>query len=419
MELKTICALIEKHQDELYQLLSDLVKINSENYGNGGNEEECARLVHKLCQEAGFESDLYSPMSLEGFSEHPDYLPGKHLENRYNVTATWKGEEDTNEVMLMAHTDTVMFGALANWKRHPLSGDIENGCIYGRGATDDKYGIALSIFLMKLLKDAGFVPKKNLLFSAYVDEELGGSHGAMAAVMKHPTKRIVNIDGGYEMLVPSATGGGVVTYRFHTKDTVDSAAPTAMGFPIVMEEMKKFYNARYNELQNNPYYKDTFVPGTSLRYNEIRAGNNDMDKDIGVLQFTFYTDKTKEEIYKEFSELEKSIAEKLEPLGLVGDGFTPDSRFFHYGVCPPDSEDVKLMVEAANDVGMKMQVCAGALSDMSVLLKYGSKDATFTIGASRMFHEEGGAHQPNEFIECDNLLKLTKAVAAYILKVLG
>ncbi len=419
MELKIICDLIDQHQDELYQMLSDMVKINSENNGKTGNEEECARFVHKLLEDAGFESDLYSPMSLEGFSEHPDYLPGKHLENRYNVTATWKGDVDENEVMLMAHTDTVVFGDLANWSRHPLSGDIENGCIYGRGATDDKYGIALSVFLMKLMRDAGFKPKKNLLFTAYVDEELGGSHGALAAVMKYPTKRIVNIDGGCEMLVPSATGGGVVIYRFHTKNTVDSAEPTAQGFPIVMAEMKKFFQARKDELQRNPYYADTFIPETSLRYNEIRAGNNDTDKDIGELKFTFYTDKTKEEIDKEFRQLEQSIAEKLAPLGLIGDGFIPDSRFFHYGACPPDSENIKLMVDAAKEaVGMDMQVCAGALSDMSVLLKYGSID-TFTIGACRMFHEEGGAHQPNEFIECKKLLELTKAIAGYLLKVLG
>lgn len=419
MDLQTICSLIEKHQDELYQMVSDLVKINSENYGNGGNEEECARYVHKLCQEAGFESELYSPLDIEGFSSHPDYLPGRNLENRYNVTACWKGETDENEVMLMAHTDTVVFGDLANWERHPLSGDIENGNIYGRGATDDKYGIALSIFLMKLLKDAGFTPKKNLLFSAYSDEELGGSHGAMAAVMKYPVKRIVNIDGGAEMLVHCASGGQVMVYRFHTKNTVDSADVTALGFPIVLEEMKKFGKNRREELEQNPYYQGTFVPETSLRYNEIRAGDNDADKDIGILKFTFYTDKTKEEIEKELKALEQSISEKLAPLGLVGDGFIPDSRFFHYGVCPPDCEDVKLMVEAAKEAAnMDMQVCAGCLSDMSVLIKYGSP-YTMTIGACRMFHEVGGAHQPNEFIECSKLLDLTKSVAGYLLKVLG
>ncbi len=419
MDLQTICSLIDKHQDELYQMLSNLIKINSENFGNGGNEEECARYIHKLCQEAGFESELYSPLDIEGFSEHPDYLPGRNLENRYNVTALWKGKEDENEVMLMAHTDTVMFGDLANWERHPLSGDIENGNIYGRGATDDKYGIALSIFLMKLLKDAGFTPKKNLLFSAYSDEELGGSHGAMAAVMKYPTKRIVNIDGGAEMLVHCASGGQVMIYRFHTQNTVDSAEVTALGFPIVLEEMKKFGKNRREELEQNPYYQGTFVPETSLRYNEIRAGDNDADKDIGILKFTFYTDKTKEEIEKELEVLEKSISEKLAPLGLVSDGFIPDSRFFHYGVCPPDCEDVKLMVASAKEAAnMDMQVCAGCLSDMSVLIKYGSP-YTMTIGACRMFHEVGGAHQPNEFIECSKLLDLTKSVAAYILKVLG
>ncbi len=419
MDLQTICKLIDERQDELYNLLSDLIKINSENYGNGGNEEECARFIHKICQEYGFESDLYSPLELEGFDKHPDYLPGRNLENRYNVTATWKGLEDRNEVMLMGHTDTVEFGDLANWEKHPLSGEISDGKIWGRGATDDKYAIALSIFVMKLLKDAGFTPKANLLMSAYVDEELGGSHGAMAAVMKYPTKRIVNIDGIPNMLINCATGGGVVVYRFHTKDTVDSAELTATGFPIVMEELKKFGKNRRAELDINPYYKGTGIPESALRYNEIRAGNNDMDKDIGELKFTYYTDKTKEEIEKEFDELAKSIGARLAPMGLIGDGFIPDTRFFHYGVCPPDCEDVQLMQEASQEItGKEMLVCGGGLSDLSVLIKHGSEFA-YVIGAGRMFSEKGGAHQPNEFIECDKLLELTKMVAAYLLKVLG
>ena len=419
MDLQTICKLIDERQDELYSLLSTLVKMNSENNGVTGNEEECARYIHKLCQEYGFESDLYSPLELEGFDKNPDYLPGRHLENRYNVTATWKGLEDKNEVMLMGHTDTVEFGDLANWEKHPLSGEISDGKIYGRGATDDKYAIALSIFLMKLLKDAGFQPKANLLMTAYVDEELGGSHGAMAAVMKHPTKRIVNIDGIPNMLINYATGGGVVVYRFHTKDTVDSAELTASGFPVVMEELKKFGERRRTELEQNPGYKGTTIPEGALRYNEIRAGDNDMDKDIGILKFTYYTDQPKEVIGKEFEELAKSISDRLAPMGLVGDGFSPDTRFFHYGVCPPDCEDVQLMQEASKEItGKELLVCGGGLSDLSALIKHGSEFA-YVIGAGRMFCEQGGAHQPNEFIECDKLLELTKMVAAYLLKVLG
>lgn len=419
MDFQTISNLIDQRQNELYSLLSELVKINSENYGNGGNEEECARYIHKLCLEYGFESDLYSPLSLPGFDQHPDYLPGRNLENRYNVTATWKGAEDRNEVMLMGHTDTVEFGDLANWEKHPLSGEISDGKIWGRGATDDKYAIAVSLFLMKLLKDAGFAPKANLLMTAYSDEELGGSHGAMAAMMKYPTNRVVNIDGIPEKIISCATGGGVVVYRFHTKGTVDSAELTASGFPIVLDEMKKFGKNRRIELEANPFYQDTDIPASSLRYNEIRAGNNDADKDIGIVKFTYYTDQPKEVIEQELNELASSIAARLEPMGLIGDGFLPDTRFFHYGVCPPDCEDVQWMQQSAKEaVGMDMQLCGGGLSDLSVLIKHGIGSA-YVIGAGRMFHEEGGAHQPNEYIECEKLLELSKVLAAYVLKVLG
>lgn len=38
--------------------------------------------------------------------------------------------------------------------------------------------------------------------------------------------------------------------------------------------------------------------------------------------------------------------------------------------------------------------------------------------AIRGITKEGGAHQPNECVECDKLVEYTKTIAAYILKVL-
>ena len=133
----------------------------------------------------------------------------------------------------------------------------------------------------------------------------------------------------------------------------------------------------------------------------------------------FYTDKTKEEIYLELAEFEKELKDRLKPLGIIGDGFEPATRFFHYVCCEPDSEDVKLMIEASKEaIGIEPMVCGSCLSDLSVISKYGSSRA-FAYGAGRDFSEEGGAHQPNEFIECDKFLEYTKTIATYILKVLG
>ena len=419
MNVQFLCNMIDQRKEELYDFLCQLIKINSESFGDHGNEEACARYIHKICQELGLESTLFSPLELADFENHPDYFPGRHLENRYNVTACWRGKEDRDELMLMGHIDTVEIGELSNWQFDPLAGEIKDGNILGRGACDDKYALATALFLIKILKEYGFAPKANLLFSAYCDEELGGSHGAMAAVMKNPCNRIVSMDGRQNQIWHCASGGQVVIYRYHTKQTVDSAELTAQAIPVVMEEIKKFADNRRRELEKNPFYAGTLIPATSLRYNEVRAGNNGTDLGVGELKFTFYTDKTKEEIYKEFAEIEAVLKKRLEPPGIEGDGFIPDTRFFHYGFCEPDCQDIQDMLEASLEaIGEEPIVCGSCLSDLSVILKYGSSKA-YGFGAGRDFSEPGGAHQPNEYIECEALVKYAKAIGAYLLKVLG
>ena len=419
MEIQKLCRQIDMRQEELFQLLSNLIQINSENFGTHGNEAPCARYVQRLCEDLGLQTALYSPLDLPDFENSPDYFPGRGLENRYNVSAAWKGKTDVNELMLMAHTDTVVIGDPANWEKDPLSGEIADGRIYGRGACDDKYAVAAALFLIRLLKDAGFAPKANLVFAAYCDEELGGSHGAMAAVLKDPCNRIVNMDGKADQIWQCASGGQVVTYRYHTLETVDSAEKAAQALPIVMAEIKKFGERRRAELEANRFYAGTIIPGTSLRYTEVRAGNNGADLGTGELQFTYYTDKTKEEIYAEFAQLEQIIDAKLAPLGIRGEHFTPYTRFFHYGFCEPDCRDITELLAAAQEAtGNQPLVCGSCLSDLSIILKHSHADA-YGYGAGRNFNEIGGAHQPNEFIECDKLVEYTKNIGAYILKVLG
>ncbi len=419
MEKSKLMCLIEDKKDELFCLLSELIKINSENFVTYGNEEKCARYIYQYCESLGLDNDIFSPMDIDGFDKHPDYIQGKDLKNRYNVVARYKGIEDKDELMIMAHTDTVRIGDVSDWKSAPLSGEIRDGKIFGRGACDDKYAIATALFIMKLLKENGFMPKRNLVFGAYCDEEYGGSHGALSTVLKYPTERIVSMDGRENQIWHCGSGGGEMKYLFHVKETVDSAKTAAMAIPVVLEVIEKFAKKRSEELKKNRFYKGTIIPKTSLRYMGIKAGDAGADLGKGEVYFVFYTDKTKEEIYSEFTELDKELKERLLPLGIIGDGFVPATRFFHYVFCEPDSEDVMLMVEASKEaIGKEPIVCGSCLSDLSVISKYGSK-RTFGFGAGRDFSKEGGAHQPNEYIECDKLLEYTKTIASYILKVLG
>ena len=419
MDTNKIFKLIDERKEELFELLSSFIKINSENFDTSGNEEELARLIHKMCLELGLESDLYSPLDLPGFENHPDYLPGRGLQNRYNVTARWRGEENVDELMLMGHTDTVEIGTLSSWDKAPLSGEVSDGKIWGRGAGDDKYALATIIFTIKLLKELGFKPKKNLLFSAYSDEEHGGSHGALAAVLKYPTASIINLDGREDDIWHCGSGGGEAFYNYHVDATVDNAKQAAMALPIILEEIDKFAENRRKELEANRFYAGTIIPATSLRYMDIHIGDVGVDLNKGKLTFVYYTDKTKAEIFKEFDEVNESLKERLKPYGIISDGFTPKTRFFHYVFTEPDSRDIKVLLEASKEAtGKEPHVCGSCLSDLSVISNYGSHRA-FGFGMGRDFSMPGGAHQPNEFIYCDKFVEFTKTIAAYVIKMLG
>lgn len=411
--------LIDERKGELFELLSSFVKIDSVNFKTHGNEEELAKVIHRICVDLGLESDMYSPLEIEGFENHPDYMPGRELKNRYNVTARWKGNEDTDDLMLMGHTDTVEIGSLENWDKEPLSGEISDGKIWGRGVSDDKYALATVLFLIKLLKEQGFVPKKNVLFSAYVDEERGGSHGALAAVLKYPCPRIVNMDCGEDQIWHCASGGQGIYYDFHTENIVDSAKLAANALPIVLEEFEKFGDRRREELSQNRFYAGTIIPETALRYMDIHIGNDGKDLGTGRLSLTFYTDKTKQEIEAEYRELETVLKERLAPMGVIGGSITPRTRFFHYVHCEPNSEDIRAMLDAAVEAtGKAPIVCGSCLSDLSVISRYGSSEA-YAFGMGRDFSLPGGSHQPNEFIECEKLVEYTKTIAAYIINTMS
>ncbi|MBR2500656.1 MAG: M20 family metallopeptidase, partial [Clostridia bacterium] len=419
MEVNYILNLIDERKQELFELLSSFIKINSESFATHGNEENMAKELYAICQELGLKTEMYSPLDIENIENHPDYMPGRNLENRYNVTAVFEGDENIDELMLMGHTDTVEIGDRANWRFDPLSGEIKDGKILGRGACDDKYALAATLFIIKLLKEEGFKPKKNLVFAAYSDEEYGGSHGALAAVLKNPCNKIVNLDGRKDQIWHCGSGGMEVKYTFHADKPIDSSKATAKAMNVVFEVMEQFDRNRYEELEANRFYKGTCIPKTSNRYIGVRAGHNGLDLGVGELHFVFYTDKTKEEITAEFKVLEEILKERLAPLGFIGGSFKPNTRFFHYVFCEPDSEDIKTLVEASKEaIGIEPLVCGSCLSDLSVISKYGNSSA-FAYGAGSEFATDGGPHQPNEYIKCEDLLEFTKTIATYVLKVLG
>ncbi len=85
-------------------------------------------------------------------------------------------------LLLAGHLDTVPPGG-GTWSHDPLSGALEDGRIYGRGAADMKGGIAAMFFAAGALAQSGFEPSGDLILAGTVGEEVD-CRGAQALLEK-------------------------------------------------------------------------------------------------------------------------------------------------------------------------------------------------------------------------------------------
>lgn len=417
MTEKDFISLIDARKEELYALLSEMIRIDSQDFGETGREAAMADYLVDAIGRMGLRPDRYSPLEIPGFCELPDYMEGRNLENRPNVSFRIEGSEGGEGVHLMAHSDTVPVGNLADWERDPFSGEIADGRIFGRGACDDKYGIAAVLYLVRLLREAGITPKRDITFTAYSDEEKGGSHGAMAGVLRYPHRRILNLDCKNFEIWSCAAGGSNVLLHFAMLEPQDSALAVTRLLPTVLEETEKFGERRRREMCENPNYEGTSIGKGAMRYMEVKCANESADLHAGYVWFQYYTDKSTEEIDAEINGMCEVLKARLAPFGATVTGWERNCRSFRYGAVPKDAATIReLQVAARRATGREVKPVGACLSDLSVILHYGSPEA-ISFGIGRDFNAIGGAHQPNEFIECEALLEFTKILAAYLFDV--
>ena len=116
---------------------------------------------------------------------------------------------------MLCHLDVVPAGD--GWTHDPWGGEVENGRIYGRGATDDKGPALCALYALKAVKEAGLPMKNGVRLILGCDEETGMSdlrHYAEKVEMPDfgfsPDAEfpVINIEkGGMNVLLTSLTGG--------------------------------------------------------------------------------------------------------------------------------------------------------------------------------------------------------------------
>jgi len=112
------------------------------------------------------------------------YQTAESAPGRGNLWARLEGGDEP-ALVLLNHTDVVPADE-DHWSVDPLSGEIRNGELYGRGALDMKSTGMLQFQAFVALHRAGLPLRRDVLFVATADEEAGGFFGAGWLVENDP-----------------------------------------------------------------------------------------------------------------------------------------------------------------------------------------------------------------------------------------
>jgi acetylornithine deacetylase/succinyl-diaminopimelate desuccinylase-like protein len=156
----------EQTRNQVTELVQDLIRFDTTN--PPGNETPCLEHIAQILKRDDIDS-----MILES-------APG-----RGNLVARLKGDGSLPPLLLMGHVDVVPAEA-DKWEHPPFSGDLIDGIVWGRGATDMKQMVAMELMVFLLLKRENVPLKRDVIFMANADEETGGRMGAGWVAQNHP-----------------------------------------------------------------------------------------------------------------------------------------------------------------------------------------------------------------------------------------
>ncbi len=253
--LKTAKDGAEKYFNNQMELLEKFSGIDCGTWNIEGNKK-VTELICAILEDMGADIKLYY-----------DETVGNH------IVASIKPENATGTIILNAHTDTVFGEGFT--EKHPFR--IEGNYAYGLGIGDCKAGIAVSLYSVKILKDAGLLPNKEIKFIFNCDEEIGTESGSKIYEKEAKGAEFAFVfEGGKEkngvMQIITARKGVILGEMNITGKEAHAGAAYLDGRSAVLELAHKIIDLySFNDYENEIYYNVSPIEGG--RPNGIVAGS--------------------------------------------------------------------------------------------------------------------------------------------------
>ncbi|TYC07767.1 M20/M25/M40 family metallo-hydrolase [Actinomadura syzygii] len=214
---------------EAVGICADLIRFDTTNRGEGAARPErpAAEHVAGLLDEVGA-----APVVVES-------APG-----RASVLARLPGADPSHPAFLVhGHLDVVPADP-AEWTVPPFSGEVRDGCVWGRGAIDMKGALAMTLATVRRRLREGRRTRGDLVLAFLADEECTGEYGSRYVVREHReffagcTEAIsesggFSVDAGGARIYPIATGErGTAWMRLTARGTAGHGSKPAPDNPV-------------------------------------------------------------------------------------------------------------------------------------------------------------------------------------------
>ena len=155
-------------KQEALRTLVELVRLDTSQ--PEGNEILAARFLERQLSEEGIESEIFEPE------------PG-----RASIVARVAGNGSGRPLLLLGHLDVVAVER-DEWSFDPFGGDVNDGILYARGASDDKGVVAGSFHVLVELHRQKTPLDRDVILLGVADEEAGGVKGITYLLEHHRSK---------------------------------------------------------------------------------------------------------------------------------------------------------------------------------------------------------------------------------------
>lgn len=386
---------------------------------------DCAERIGVQLREFGYEVRY---IAAEGMQEHTQAHPRVNVLGAASQTTAAGPRLHFN-----GHIDVVPAGA--GWTRDPFGADIENGCIYGRGTSDQKAGIAASIFAVEAVRREGIRLQGVIEQSGTVDEESGGFAGmgylADQGYVRRGLTDYVIITEPLNVDRVCIGHRGVYWFEVTTLGRIAHGSMPFLGVSAI-DKMAALISKMDRELRPALAARKTAMPvePPGARYPSLNINSISGGQPGGGMQTPCVADHCHAVfdrrflLEEQFPEVKREIETILEECRAADPEFAyrwNDLMVVEPVQTDPASRLVQTMsaavaaVQSNNTASPPPLIASPGTYDQKHVMRKGLVDQCIAYGPG-LLHL---AHQPDEYCRIDHLIEGAKAMALTTMRLLG